>query len=400
MLLLWLLAVVACAWFRPTTAFVVVLRVVRVDFVPSPFSGPRMIQGGGQSAQPSPFDNCHSRLHAAPSVFSEMDNATDNGARTEDVGVLPNDETVTAQQALGLTGEQKQQQKQQGRDKEDEEEEDDLHWFRFGGVSRLYAKNKLSQDVVLERLRASTVAVVGLGGVGSWTAEALFRSGIGHLVLIDLDDICISGTDSQVHTLFGNVGDLKIDAMRQRLRNIYPHGRITLIQDFVLLDNVQEIVGNQLKKELNVTAVIDTIDGDEEKAALLAACVDHNLPVVTCGSPAGRTDPTQLACDDLRLVEGDSPLEGCRQLLVDKFGFSSKEASSAPWNIPSVYSREPFFESLPSNSNDATSFRSDSTMGTASFVTGSFGFVAASRVVTMIVSQEFRLPTRGGERSD
>jgi tRNA A37 threonylcarbamoyladenosine dehydratase len=278
--------------------------------------------------------------------------------------------------------------------------DDDLHWFRFGGVGRLYADESREEDQVLDRLKSATVAVVGLGGVGSWTAEALCRSGIGHLVLIDLDDICISNTNRQLHTLATNVGQMKTDIMRQRLVDIHPYCRITLIHDFVLLDNVQEIVGQKLKDQLRVTAVVDAIDGHEEKAALLAACADFGLPVVTCGSPAGTSDPTQIVCQDLTQVEGDSLLGPCRQVMQEDFAFPevAKDDSSgtrAPWNIPSVYSQQTV-RSCPSNLlvDQTSSFRCDGSLGTASFVTGTVGFVAASRIVDMIVSQALVPPTR------
>mmetsp|Transcript_22629 Transcript_22629/g.42938 ORF Transcript_22629/g.42938 Transcript_22629/m.42938 type:complete len:385 (-) Transcript_22629:169-1323(-) len=275
--------------------------------------------------------------------------------------------------------------------------DDDLHWFRFGGVGRLYEDEQNPEEVVLDRLKRATVAIVGMGGMGSWTAEALCRSGIGHLVLIDLDDICISNTNRQLHTMSTNVGSMKTDVMRDRLVAINPFINITLIHDFVMLDNVEEVVGNQLKK-LGVDVLVDSIDGDEEKAALIAACADNGVPVVTTGSPAGKNDPTQIVCQDLTQVRGDGLLRACRDRLTKNFDFQINDEQK-PWNIAAVYSKQGVKESDAAESSSDTpsfaSFRNDGNLGTVCFVTGTFGFVAASRVVEMIVDENLVQPSRG-----
>jgi len=284
--------------------------------------------------------------------------------------------------------------------------DDDLHWFRFGGVGRLYEDEQNPESIVLDRLKRATVVVVGMGGIGSWTAEALCRSGIGHLVLIDLDDICISNTNRQLHTMSTNVGSMKTDVMRDRLMAINPFINITLIHDFVMLDNVQDVVGNQLK-QLGVDVVVDSIDGDEEKAALIAACADHGVPVITTGSPAGKSDPTQIVCQDLTQVRGDGLLRACRDRLTNNFNFRFKVEDGVvsnerkKWNIPAVFSQQGVTESETEKSSAAvdtagfSSFRNDGNLGTVCFVTGTFGFVAASRVVEMLVDKNLVPPSRG-----
>ena len=270
--------------------------------------------------------------------------------------------------------------------------DDDLHWFRFGGVGRLYEDAETSEEIILERLKRATVAVVGMGGIGSWTAEALCRSGIGNLVLIDLDDICISNTNRQLHTLSTNVGSMKTDVMRDRLVGINPYSNITLIHDFVMLDNVDEIVGEKFK-ELNVDIVIDAIDGEREKTALIAACTDHNVPVVTTGSPAGKSDPTQICCEDLAEVRGDNLLKACRNRLVNDFEFNYTNEKLL-WNVPAVYSKQGVKEDETNDVTQGNSFRNDGSLGTACFVTGTFGFVAAAHVVERIVDDNLVPPTR------
>ena len=114
--------------------------------------------------------------------------------------------------------------------------EENIEWMmddwmlRFGGVARLYAnKGNESPNDILHRLHHSTVAIIGLGGVGSWAAEALCRSGVGNLILVDLDDICVSNTNRQLHALTSTVGQMKIDEMKRRLLDINPRCNVTLM---------------------------------------------------------------------------------------------------------------------------------------------------------------------------
>jgi tRNA A37 threonylcarbamoyladenosine dehydratase len=153
--------------------------------------------------------------------------------------------------------------------------------LRFAGVGRLYTPPPSDDSMenshlqVVDRLAQATVVVVGLGGVGSWSAEALCRSGIGNLVLIDLDDICISNTNRQMHAMSSTVGKFKIDEMARRFKDINPDCNITLIHDFVSADNVDGF----LTSISGVTACLDAIDGTKGKSALIAACARHQIPV-------------------------------------------------------------------------------------------------------------------------
>lgn len=286
--------------------------------------------------------------------------------------------------------------------------------LRFSGVGKLYhskpTKKQKSQGSdkdlapashieIVERLASSTVAVIGLGGVGSWAAEALCRSGVGNLLLVDLDDICISNTNRQLHALSSTVGKMKIDEMKRRLIDINPQCNITLIHDFVSMDNVYEIID----KTFNLTAVLDAMDGTQEKTALLAACVDKRIPIVTCGAAAGRIDPTKIIVEDLTKVSNDRLLAACRRNLRKFYdfeeGISFEEARKKTktikrWNILAVSSSEPPRQVCQS---DTSSFRRcDGPLGTACFVTGTYGFVAASQIVEMIANNKFRRPRRQG----
>jgi tRNA A37 threonylcarbamoyladenosine dehydratase len=252
---------------------------------------------------------------------------------------------------------------------------------------------------VIHRLHSSTVVVVGLGGVGSWAAEALCRSGIGNLILVDLDDVCISNTNRQLHALTSTVGKMKIDVMKSRLVDINPDCNVTLIHDFVSMDNVDDI----LRCISPVTACLDAIDGSKAKTALIAACARLGIPIVTCGGSAGRTDPTQFVCQDLTQVSGDPLLGACRKSLRKFHGFEQgvkfhdrTKRPTRKWNIYAVYSTEPQ-KSLPTTTSKMSSSssslrRCDGSLGTACFVTGTSGFVAAGQVIQMIATNNLPVP--------
>lgn len=270
--------------------------------------------------------------------------------------------------------------------------------------------------MVLDRLSSSTVAVIGLGGVGSWAAESLCRSGVGGLVLVDLDDICISNTNRQLHATSSSVGRMKIDEMKRRLLDINPECRVTLVHDFVSVDGADELV-RSLGASLDeygsgLTAVIDAIDGMREKVALILACVDRRVPVVTCGGAAGRTDPTKIVVDDLTKVSEDRLLFKARKCMRQEHGFpkvplpvGSKKRKNGEggggrirrWRIPAVFSTEVQQRTPPTSQDDdsSSSFRAcDGALGTACFVTGTYGFAAAKEVVEMIALDRLVVPKK------
>jgi tRNA threonylcarbamoyladenosine dehydratase len=270
--------------------------------------------------------------------------------------------------------------------------------LRFGGVGRLYANEVPQPDTdpsqldpylqVIERLHHSTVAIVGLGGVGSWAAEALCRSGVGNLILIDLDDICISNTNRQLHATSTSIGQMKIDEMRRRLIHINPHCSVTNIHDFVTETNVHDILDSMLP---DVDVILDAIDSRKAKAALIAACVEKKIPIVTCGGAAGKKDPSQILLNDLARANGDDLLTAVRRNLRKSYGFSEgkkfqelKGKLPKKWKIPAVYSTEETKELPDGDEKVGALRRCDGALGTACFVTGTFGFVAAGQVVDMI----------------
>lgn len=148
---------------------------------------------------------------------------------------------------------------------------------RFGGTARLYGEK------ALQRFAEAHICVVGIGGVGSWAAEALARTGIGAITLIDMDDVCVTNTNRQIHALRDNVGLAKAEVMAERIRQINPECRVTVIDDFITPDNVAGYMN------AGFTYVIDAIDSVRPKAALIAYCRRYKVPLVTTGGAGGRS---------------------------------------------------------------------------------------------------------------
>ena len=174
---------------------------------------------------------------------------------------------------------------------------------RFGGVARLYGRDGAAA------LRNAHVCVVGIGGVGSWAAEALARTAVGRLTLIDLDMVAESNTNRQIHALGDIYGKAKVDAMAERLRAINPACKIRCIEDFVTPDNVTTMLDGDF------TAVIDAIDQVRAKVAMIAFCKRRKLRIVIAGAAGGQIDPTQIRVSDLSLTVQDPLLAKVRSTL-------------------------------------------------------------------------------------
>ena len=174
---------------------------------------------------------------------------------------------------------------------------------RFAGIGRLYGTEALA------RLATSHVVVVGIGGVGSWVAEALARSGIGRISLIDMDEVCVSNVNRQLHALDGQVGKPKVEVMAVRLRAISPECEVRAVMDFVTPSNLADLITD------DIDCVVDCIDSVNAKVALIAWCRRRKIPVITTGGAGGQIDPTQITVADLSKTVND-PLAAkppCRQ---------------------------------------------------------------------------------------
>ena len=180
---------------------------------------------------------------------------------------------------------------------------------RFASVSRVYGSEGR------ERLWQSHAVVIGIGGVGSWAAEALARSGVGTLTLIDLDHVAESNINRQVHALTSTLGAAKVEAMAARIRDISPDITLHLVDDFVEPGTEGTLI------PAGAGIIIDAIDAVAAKASLIAWCVTHEKPVIVCGAAGGRTDPLQLRADDLARTTGDALLSAVRARLRQRYGF-------------------------------------------------------------------------------
>lgn len=248
---------------------------------------------------------------------------------------------------------------------------------RFGGVLRLYGQE------ALRRLREAHVGVVGIGGVGSWVAEALARSGVGALTLIDLDEVCVSNVNRQIHALEGTVGQPKVEVMAERIRGINPDCRVTARIQFFSESTAADLLGH------GYTGLVDAIDSVTNKTLLLAGCRDKEIPVVACGAAGGRRDGTQVRVADLAQVTHDRLLAEVRRRLRRQHHFPDGDL---PMGVDCVFSSEPVMFpqrdgtvcETRSETEEGTRLNCNNGLGSATFVTGTFGFVAAGLVVQRI----------------
>ncbi len=197
---------------------------------------------------------------------------------------------------------------------------------RFGGVARLFGADALAA------LARAHVCVVGVGGVGSWTAEALARSGVGALTLIDMDHVAESNLNRQVHALDSTLGASKIGVMAARIADIAPGCDVRLVDDFVTPENAASIVPAD-------AIVVDAIDAPRAKAALVACARARGQAIVVCGGAGGRTDPLRLRRDDLARTRGDALLASVRARLRREHGFP-REAGQR-FRVEAIFSDEP-----------------------------------------------------------
>src|ERR1700754_1445096 len=198
---------------------------------------------------------------------------------------------------------------------------------RFGGIARLYGAPALAA------FEGAHVAVIGIGGVGSWVAEALARSAIGKLTLIDLDNVAESNTNRQIHALDGNYGKAKVTAMAERIKMIDPACDVTQIEDFVEPGNFDATLGG------GFDYVVDAIDSVRTKTALIAWCVARKQALITVGGAGGQLDPTRIRIDDLSQTIQDPLLSKVRGQLRKQHGFP--RGPKAKFKVSAVYSDEP-----------------------------------------------------------
>ncbi len=243
---------------------------------------------------------------------------------------------------------------------------------RFGGLKRLYG------DDALSRFADVSVCVVGIGGVGSWTAEALVRSGVTRLTLIDLDHVAESNFNRQIHALESTLGQAKIEAMANRLKEINPVAGITLVDDFLTPENCDRLLA---AAEL----VIDAIDSVRAKVAIAAHCRKNEQPLVMAGGAGGKTDPARIRVADLSQTIQDPLLSKVRADLRRHHDFPRGDKK---FGIPAIFSTEPVRYPVtgcaPSGPLQGLACAG---YGSCMPVTASFGLFAASLALDLMLKR-------------
>ena len=238
---------------------------------------------------------------------------------------------------------------------------------RFGGLARLYGAAGAA------RIRAAHVAVVGIGGVGSWAAEALARSGVAQLTLIDMDHVAESNVNRQIHALTGTLGQAKVTAMRERIAQIHPQCRVHEIDAFVAPDNWPHLLAQP------VDAVIDACDQVAAKATMAAWARGRGLPFVTVGAAGGKRRGERVEIADIAQVTHD-PLIAQLRYRLRRSG--QGPAPGKPFGLACVFSRENV--ALPDRCESPADV--DGTLnchgyGSSVTVTATFGLCAAGWIL-------------------
>lgn len=251
---------------------------------------------------------------------------------------------------------------------------------RFQGIDRLYGAGSVA------RLAATHVCVVGIGGVGSWAAEALARSGVGRLTLIDADEVCVSNTNRQLHALDGTWGRPKVAVMAERARAINPDIRVDTVERFLTPSTLDALL------DRDHDLVLDACDAFRVKVEMIAWCRRRKVPVVVVGSAGGRTDPTQVRVRDLSRTEHDAMLSLVRKKLRQDFHFPRNRKRF--FSIPAVYSLENV--RYPQADGSVCGTRPDAGeslkldcgggLGAATHVTAAFAFAAVGKALEKLLA--------------
>lgn len=265
--------------------------------------------------------------------------------------------------------------------------DDDIDFERrFGGIARLYGAQGLA------RFQRAHICVIGVGGVGSWVVEALARSAIGNITMIDLDNVAESNINRQIQATSLTVGKAKVTALAERIATINPYCKVHEVEEFIEPDNLQQMLGQD-----KFDYVIDAIDSVKAKTALIAYCREHQIPLITIGAAGGQTDPGKIEIRDLSRTEQEPLLALVRKRLRQNFGFP--RGTKSKFGIDAVFSMEALTmpetaEVCAVDSNNTAAGISGlncAGFGSSIVVTASFGLAAAAHVLRKLAF--------GGEQS-
>lgn len=260
---------------------------------------------------------------------------------------------------------------------------DPEYLLRFGGIARLYGQTQL------EQLSRAHFCVIGIGGVGSWVAESIARTGVGEITLIDLDDLCVTNTNRQVHALKNTIGVSKVDAMAERILAINPSCKVNLIEDFLTLDNITDYIKD-------VDYVLDCIDQVKVKAALIAHCKRRKIPIITTGGAGGQTNPSQIQLGDVAKTTQDPLLAKVRYILRKQYNFSNNPKRK--FDIDCIYSTEQLVYPTSDgsvchakqNSDGSKNMDCATGFGSLTMVTGTFAFMMSAKAVRKFLDKQAR----------
>ena len=250
---------------------------------------------------------------------------------------------------------------------------DALDDVRFAGTRRLYG------EAATTTLRDASAMVVGVGGVGSWAAEAIARTGVGRLILVDLDEVCVSNTNRQLVALSSTVGKSKVEVLRDRLTDINPNAVVECVPDFVGEENADAILG-----AAKVDVVVDCIDNANDKVALLRACDAREQAIVVCGAAGGRRDPTAVRVrpGDVRGARtGDALLRATRKQWRRARRAAGLDGEKREARVVSVYSDE-----RPPAKAEVRTGACDMGLGSSVFATAAFGLAAGAAAVDVLIA--------------
>ena len=253
---------------------------------------------------------------------------------------------------------------------------------RLGGIVRLYGAEQT------HALANSHVAVIGIGGVGSWTAEALARSGVGKITLVDLDDVCVTNTNRQIHALNNTIGEPKVEVMASRIAQINPACDVAVIEDFITPENTKDLLTTEMDM------VVDATDSIRAKAAMIAHCKRNKIPIVTVGGAGGQIDPTQVTRSDLSKTTQDPLAAKLRSELRRFYNFSKNPKRR--FGVECIYSTEQLRYPQPDGSvcfsksamEGGTRLDCAGGFGAVVTVTATFGMFAAASVINRLTGNK------------
>lgn len=260
---------------------------------------------------------------------------------------------------------------------------------RFGGIQRLYGKSKA--DFIPEL----HICVIGIGGVGSWAVEALARSGVGEITLLDYDDITLSNINRQIHTLDSTLEQAKVSVMQERVAQINPYCRCHIIDDLLTENNLSKYFQQSSfgSTQPHFDYVIDAIDSVRQKSALIYYCKRNKIPIITTGGAGGLIDPTAIEIIDLSKTYNDPLAAKVRSQLRYHYNFSrnpkrrfgidcvfSTEQQVYPQADGSVGQEKPGIKGASLDCNSG--------YGSSSCVTSVFGFAAAARAIDKAIAKK------------